>query len=168
MPFILNFGGNKLDKIHIETAKQTDAGVILALIRELAVYENMSHLVEATVEMIEENVFDKGGAQVLLAKEDGEPVGFALFFENFSTFKGKCGVYLEDLYVKKEKRGKGYGKALFSAVMHEAKIRGAGRMEWACLDWNKPSIDFYLSMGAQPLTDWTLYRLDETALDGAQ
>ena len=129
MPFILNFGGNKLDKIHIETAKRTDAGVILALIRELAVYENMSHFVEATVEMIEENVFDKGGAQVLLAKEDGEPVGFALFFENFSTFKGKCGVYLEDLYVKKEKRGKGYGKALFSAVMREAKIRGAGRME---------------------------------------
>lgn len=118
-----------MDKIHIETAKRTDAGVILALIRELAIYENMSHLVEATVEMIEENVFDKGGAQVLLAKEDGEPVGFALFFENFSTFKGKCGVYLEDLYVKKENAAKATVRRCFLRLC--TRRRYAARDVWS-------------------------------------
>ena len=137
-----------MDTFVIEPAQRRDAAVILELIREIAEYEKMSDCVEATEEMIAENV----------------PVGFALFFENFSTFKGKSGIYLEDLFVREEKRGKGYGKALFQAVARTAKERGAGRMEWACLDWNEPSIRFYLAMGAQPLSEWTTYRLDEAAL----
>ena len=153
-----------MDTFVIEPAQRRDAAVILELIREIAEYEKMSDCVEATEEMIAENVFDRGGAQVLLAKENGVSVGFALFFENFSTFKGKSGIYLEDLFVREEKRGKGYGKALFQAVARTAKERGAGRMEWACLDWNEPSIRFYLAMGAQPLSEWTTYRLDEAAL----
>ena len=153
-----------MDTFVIEPAQRRDAAVILELIREIAEYEKMSDCVEATEEMIAENVFDRGGAQVLLAKENGVPVGFALFFENFSTFKGKSGIYLEDLFVREEKRGKGYGKALFQAVARTAKERGAGRMEWECLDWNEPSIRFYLAMGAQPLTGHTTYRLDEAAL----
>lgn len=143
----------------IRYAVESDVPAILGFIRELAVYEHMLDQVIATEELLREWIFEKGKAEVLLAVEDGEPVGFALFFHNFSTFLGRAGIYLEDLYVKPEHRGKGYGKGLLRRLASIAVERGCGRLEWACLDWNQPSIDFYLSLGAQPMNEWTVYRL---------
>ena len=119
----------------------------------------MSEQVVATPELLEEWFFDKGRAEVLLAEQDGRPVGFALFFHNFSTFLGRAGIYLEDLYVRPECRGKGYGKAILKKLASIAVERGCGRLEWWCLDWNKPSIDFYLFLGAEPMSAWTVYRI---------
>ena len=119
----------------------------------------MSNEVVATAELLREWIFDKKKAEVIFAVEDGKEVGFALFFHNFSTFLGRAGVYLEDLFVLPEYRGKGYGKALLRELARITLERGCGRLEWCCLDWNKPSIDFYLSLGAKPLDDWTIYRL---------
>ena len=118
----------------------------------------------ATEELLQEWIFDKHKAEVIFALEDGKEVGFALFFHNFSTFLGRAGLYLEDLYVKPEHRGKGYGKALLKKLAQIAVERGCGRLEWWCLDWNKPSIDFYLSMGAEPMDDWTVYRISGKTL----
>ncbi|MBR2398122.1 MAG: GNAT family N-acetyltransferase, partial [Clostridia bacterium] len=115
--------------------------------------------VVATEELLTEWIFDKKKAEVLLLEVENKPVGFALFFHNFSTFLGKAGIYLEDLFVKKEYRGKGYGKALLKELAKIAVKRGCGRLEWSCLDWNKPSIDFYLSLSAKPMDEWTIYRL---------
>ena len=112
-----------------------------------------------------EQLFDRGNAEVLFALEDGKEVGFALFFHNFSTFLGRAGLYLEDLYVLPEHRGRGYGKALLRQLARIARERGYGRMEWWCLDWNRPSIDFYLSLGAEPMRDWTVYRLSGATLE---
>ena len=136
-----------------------DAGLILQFIRELADYEQLLHEVVATEEILTEWIFQKQKAEVIFALEEGKEVGFALFFHNFSTFLGRSGVYLEDLYVKPEYRGKGYGKGLLKALARIAVARGCGRLEWWCLDWNKPSIDFYLSLGAEPMSDWTVYRI---------
>ena len=118
----------------------------------------------ATAELLEEWIFDKKKAEVILAVEDGKDVGFALFFHNFSTFLGRAGIYLEDLYIMPKYRGKGYGKALLKELASTALKRGCGRLDWSCLDWNQPSIDFYLSVGAQPLEDWTVYRLSGESL----
>ena len=115
--------------------------------------------VVATEELLEHWIFDEKKAEVIFAVEDGTEVGFALFFHNFSTFLGRAGIYLEDLFVKKEYRGRGFGKALLTELARIACDRGCGRLEWWCLDWNKPSIDFYLSMGAEPMNDWTVYRI---------
>ena len=136
-----------------------DAGLILQFIRELADYEQLLHEVVATEEILTEWIFQKQKAEVIFALEEGKEVGFALFFHNFSTFLGRSGVYLEDLYVRPEYRGKGYGKGLLKALARIAVARGCGRLEWWCLDWNKPSIDFYLSLGAEPMSDWTVYRI---------
>ena len=119
----------------------------------------------ATEELLAEQLFDRGNAEVLFALEDGKEVGFALFFHNFSTFLGRAGLYLEDLYVLPEHRGRGYGKALLRQLARIARERGYGRMEWWCLDWNRPSIDFYLSLGAEPMRDWTVYRLSGATLE---
>lgn len=140
-------------------ADENDVSLILYFIKELAKYEEMLDEVVATEEILLEWVFDKKKAEVIFALEDGVEVGFALFFHNFSTFLGRSGVYLEDLYVKPEFRGKGYGKALFKKLAQIAVERGCGRLEWWCLDWNKSSIDFYLSLGAEPMKDWTVYRI---------
>lgn len=110
-------------------------------------------------------IFDKKVAEVIFAMEDNNEVGFALFFHNFSTFLGRAGIYLEDLYVKPEYRGKGYGKSLIKKLAEIAIERGCGRLEWWCLDWNQPSIDFYLSLGAEPMKDWTVYRISGTSLE---
>ena len=115
--------------------------------------------VVATPELLEKWIFDERKAEVIFALEDGKEVGFALFFHNFSTFLGRAGIYLEDLYVRPEFRGKGYGKALLKELARIAVERGCGRLEWWCLDWNRPSIDFYLSLGAEPMKDWTVYRI---------
>ena len=140
-------------------AERKDVALILEFIRELADYEKMLDEVVATPELLEKWIFDERKAEVIFALEGEREVGFALFFHNFSTFLGRAGIYLEDLYVRPECRGKGYGKALLKELARIAVERGCGRLEWWCLDWNKPSIDFYLSLGAEPMKDWTVYRI---------
>lgn len=148
-----------MEELSFRAAEEKDTALILYFIRELAAYEKMADEVVATEELLREWLFEKKAAEVLFAVVDGEEVGFALFFHNFSTFLGRAGLYLEDLFVKKEHRGKGYGKALLRKLAQTALERGCGRLEWSCLDWNKPSIDFYLSLEAEPMKDWTVYRL---------
>ena len=151
---------NKMDsEVSFRYAERNDVALILRFIKELADYEKMLNEVVADEKTLEEWIFDKQKAEVVFALEDSKEVGFALFFHNFSTFLGKAGIYLEDLYVRPEYRGKGYGKAILKKLASIAVERGCGRLEWWCLDWNKPSIDFYLSLGADPMSDWTVYRI---------
>ncbi len=147
-------------------AQREDTALILQFIKELAEYEKMADQVVADEALLEEWIFDKRKAEVIFALENDREVGFALFFHNFSTFLGRAGLYLEDLYVKPECRGKGYGKALLKKLAQIAVERGCGRLEWWCLDWNKPSIDFYRSLGAEPMSDWTVYRIAGDTLTG--
>ena len=140
-------------------AERKDTARILQFIKELAEYEHMADEVVADEATLETWIFDKQKAEVIFAVKDGEEIGFALFFHNFSTFLGRAGIYLEDLYVKPAYRGKGYGKAILKRLAAIAVERGCGRLEWWCLDWNKPSIDFYLSLGAEPMADRTVYRM---------
>lgn len=146
-------------EVSFRYADRKDLALILRYIKGLAEYEHMSNEVVADEKILEEWIFDKQKAEVIFALADNREVGFALFFHNFSTFLGKAGIYLEDLYVQPEYRGKGYGKAILKKLAFIAVERGCGRLEWSCLDWNKPSIDFYLSLGAEPMTDWTVYRI---------
>ncbi len=140
-------------------AERKDVALILCFIKELADYEKMQDEVVADEKKLEEWIFDKQKAEVIFGLENDKEVGFALFFHNFSTFLGRAGIYLEDLYVRPEYRGKGYGKAILKKLAAIAVERGCGRLEWSCLNWNKPSIDFYLSLGAKPMSDWTVYRI---------
>ncbi|MDO5409961.1 MAG: GNAT family N-acetyltransferase [Lachnospiraceae bacterium] len=146
-------------QISFRYAEKKDAGLILEFIKKLAVYEKMENEVVATEELLDEWIFEKKKAEVLFAVIEGKEVGFALFFHNFSTFLGRAGIYLEDLFVLPEYRGCGCGKGILQKLAQIAVHRGCGRLEWCCLDWNQPSIDFYLSLGAEPLSDWTTYRL---------
>ena len=148
-----------MSRLKFRWAEEKDAALILHFIRALAAYEKLSDQVVATEELLREWIFEKGKAEVLFPVENGVEVGFALFFHNFSTFLGRAGLYLEDLYISPEYRGKGYGKATLQKLAQIAVERGCGRLEWSCLDWNKPSIDFYLSLGAVPMEEWTVYRL---------
>ena len=149
----------------IQPANETDVPLILNFIRQLAEYEKLSHLVIATEASIHEHVFGANPvAEVLLAYWNGAPVGFALYFRNFSTFLGQAGIYLEDLFVEPEHRGKGIGKALLVRLAQVALERGYGRLDWSVLDWNAPSIEFYRSLGAVPMDAWTGYRLTGDAL----
>lgn len=148
-----------MDEVHFRFAQENDVSTILYFIKELASYEKMSDEVVATEELLREWIFEKKKAEVIFAVEEGREVGFALFFHNFSTFLGRAGLYLEDLYVMPECRGKDYGKRLLKELARIAVERGCGRLEWWCLDWNLPSIDFYLSLGAEPMKDWTVYRI---------
>ena len=150
--------------MEIRKAVRQDVPLILEFIKGIARYEKMENEVVATTELLEEQLFDKGHAEVIFVMEEGAEVGFALFFHNFSTFLGRSGLYLEDLFVYPEHRGKGYGKALFLELVRIANERGCGRMEWVCLNWNKPSIEFYRSMGAMSLDEWTTYRLTSDAM----
>ena len=140
-------------------AQETDTPLILQFIRGLAEYEKMLELVVADEATLADQLFHRKNAEVIFAMEDGKEVGFALFFHNFSTFLGRSGLYLEDLFVLPEYRGRGYGKAILKKLANIALERGCGRMEWWCLDWNRPSIDFYLSLNAEPMEEWTTYRL---------
>ena len=146
-------------------AEERDTPLILDFIRRLADYEHLLDQVVADEATLTDQLFRKKNAEVLFALEDGKEVGFALFFHNFSTFLGRAGLYLEDLFVLPEHRGKGYGKAILQRLAAIALERGCGRMEWWCLDWNKPSIDFYRSLGAEPMSDWTVYRLTGETLN---
>ena len=148
-----------MNKFELRYATKEDVGLVLEFIKGIAIYEKMLDEVVATEELLTEWLFERKIAEVIFAVEDGVEVGFALFFHNFSTFVGRAGLYLEDLYVKPEFRGKGYGKALLKKLAQIAVERNCGRMEWTCLDWNKPSIDFYLSLGAKPMDEWTIYRV---------
>ena len=145
-------------------AEERDCALILQFIQGLAEYERMADQVIATEALLQEWVFEKKKAEVLFACEDGREVGFALFFHNFSTFLGRAGIYLEDLFVLPEHQGKGFGKAILQQLAKIAVERDCRRLEWACLDWNRPSIDFYLSLGAAPMDEWTTYRLTGVTL----
>ena len=150
----------------IRPAYVVDVPIILELIRDLATYERAPDEVVATEEQLIDVFFgERPVAEVLLAFEEESPVGFAVYFYNFSTWLGRPGLYLEDLFVKPEKRGKGYGRALLVELARIARDRGCGRMEWAVLNWNEPAIKFYHALGAQPMHDWTVFRLtrDEIA-----
>jgi GNAT superfamily N-acetyltransferase len=146
-------------KFSIRSATANDVPVILNFIRALAVYEKLAHEVVATEELLRHTLFEKKSAEVLLASEGGADVGFAVFFHNFSTFLGRPGIYLEDVFVLPEFRGRGYGKALLIHIARLAVERDCGRFEWSVLDWNQPAIDFYRSIGAKPLSEWTIQRM---------
>lgn len=148
-----------MNNLVIRQAERKDCAIILSFIQALAEYENMLDDVVADEALLEEWIFDKQKAEVIFAVADGKEVGFALYFHNFSTFLGRAGIYLEDLFVLPEYRGNGYGKALLQRLAAIAVERGCGRLEWSCLDWNQPSIDFYLSLGAVRMEDWTTYRM---------
>ena len=151
---------NSQNNFEIHPARVEDVPLILELIRDLATYERAPEEVAATEEQLVTVLFgEKPVAEVLLAFEGKSPVGFAVFFHNFSTWLGRPGLYLEDLFVKPEKRGKGYGRALLVDLAKIARDRGCGRMEWAVLNWNEPAIRFYRALGAEPLNEWTVFRL---------
>lgn len=145
----------------IRPAKETEAGLILEFIKKLAEYEKCSDEVVADEATIYNSIFVENAAEVVFAEEDGVVIGFALFFHNFSTFVGRKGLYLEDLFIIPEKRGLGYGKAILKYLANIAVERHCGRMEWICLDWNAPSLAFYRSIGAIPMDEWTVQRMHE-------
>jgi len=152
------------DTLEFRYVKNTDVKLILYFVQELAKYEKMLDQVIATEALLQDWIFVQKKAEVIFAVVDGKEIGIALFFHNFSTFIGRAGIYLEDLFVLPEYRGKGYGKAILKMLAKIAAERGCGRLEWSCLDWNKPSIAFYLSLGAQQMQDWTVYRLEGKTL----
>lgn len=152
------------ESIEFRYAEKKDVGLILNFIKQLADYEKMLHEVVATEELLTEWIFNQKKAEVIFVMENHTEVGFSLFFHNFSTFLGRSGIYLEDLFILPKCRGKGYGKATLRQLAKIAVERECGRLEWWCLDWNKPSINFYLSMGAIPMDDWTVYRLSGETL----
>jgi GNAT superfamily N-acetyltransferase len=155
-----------MPELKIRAATEDDVPLILALIEELAEYERLSHAVSATEEALKESLFgERRVAEALLGYLGDDPAGFALFFHNFSTFLGKPGIYLEDLYVRPEFRGAGVGRALLIHLAKLARERGCGRLEWSVLDWNEPAIGFYKGIGASPVSGWTLYRVAEEALE---
>ena len=155
-----------MPKIGIRPATEEDVPLILSFVRELAGYERLSHEVSATEDLLRFHLFgERREAEVVIGQYADEPAGFALFFHNFSTFLGRPGMYLEDLYVKPEFRGKGIGRAVLAYVAGLAKERDCGRLEWSVLDWNEPAIKLYRSIGAVPMDDWTVYRVTGKALD---
>ena len=155
-----------IEGFEIRNAVPADVPVILSFIRKLAEYERLSHEVTATAEGLRATLFgERRNAEVIIGYEHGQPVGFALFFHNYSTFLGRPGIYLEDLFVDVEHRGKGYGRALLAHLARLTRERNCGRLEWSVLDWNEPSIRFYKSLGAVPMDEWTIYRVTGEALD---
>lgn len=150
----------------IKSATQADVPIIFSFVKKLARYERLSHEVVATEELLRENLFGKRRtAEVAIGYLDAKPVGFVLFFYNYSTFLGKPGLYIEDLFVDEEYRGRGYGRALLLHVARLAKERDCGRLEWSVLDWNQSAIDFYKKLGALPMSDWTVFRITGKSLD---
>lgn len=149
----------------IRKAQPSDSKTIYNLIYQLAVYEKLENDVITTPEELQKQIFENNFAEVLIGEENGIPVSFALYFFNFSTFLGKPGLYLEDLFVEPDYRGKGYGKKLLIELAKIAKEKNCGRMEWSVLDWNTPSIEFYKSLGAKPMDEWTVFRLTKDAIN---
>lgn len=159
-----NIINTKYKDFKIRFAVESDVKLILDFIKELADYEKLIHEVVATEEILSESLFERKAAEVIIAEYKGEPIGFALFFHNFSTFLGRPGIYLEDLYIRSEMRGRGYGKTLLAFLAKLAIERNCGRFEWWCIDWNEPSINFYKSIGAIPMDEWTVFRVHNEAL----
>ncbi|MEG1002186.1 GNAT family N-acetyltransferase [Clostridium sp.] len=155
----MNYINTKIDGFKLRKTAREDASLILGLIKEIAVYENMLDEVVATEDSIIESIFEKREAEVMIAEVDGKEAGYVLYFFNYSTFIGKAGFYLEDIYIKPEYRGRGIGKEIFRVIANIAYEAKCERMEWSCLNWNTPSIEFYKSMGAVPMSEWTVYRL---------
>ena len=153
-----------MSEVTFRTAGEQDVKLILEFIRALAEYEHMLDQVVADPETLRRELFERHRAEVLFAVAEGREVGFALFFHNFSTFLGRAGLYLEDLFVRPECRGRGYGRALLKELARIARARGCGRMEWWCLNWNQPSIAFYQSLGAKAMDEWTVFRLTEDTI----
>lgn len=153
-----------MQELTFRKAQPQDLGLVLDFIKALALYEKMPHEVVATRETLNEWLFERKAAEVLFLMEGDKEIGYCLYFTNFSTFQGRAGLYLEDVFVLPEYRGRGYGKATLRELARIAVDRGYGRMEWACLDWNEPSIKFYRSLGAQPMDEWTVYRLSGDTL----
>ncbi len=149
----------RIDGFTVRFAKKEDAKIVFNMIRELAEYEKLLDHFEATEELVRESLFRRNVAETLIGEFKHEPVSYAIFFYNISSFLGRIGIFIEDLYVKPEMRGKGFGKVMFSFIAKLAVERNCGRLEWACLDWNKPAITFYKKMNAVPLEDWTIYRV---------
>jgi len=154
-----------MEDVRIRYAEKEDSTIILSFIKQLAIYERLETAAVATVKNIEHSLFEKKEAEVLLIEENEIPVGFALFFHNYSTFLGKSNIYLEDLYINEKSRGKGYGKMLLQRLAAITLERGCERLDWACLNWNEKSIAFYESVGAKPLSEWITFRLDKEALE---
>ena len=155
-----------MELLSFRAARREDVPLILEMIRALAEYEQLLSEVVATESVLEEWLFDKEKAEVLFPMLEGKEIGFALYFHNFSTFLGRAGLYLEDLYIQPEYRGRGYGRKVLQKLAQIAVERGCGRLEWWCLDWNAPSIAFYKNLGAQPMDEWTVYRLTGDTLRG--
>lgn len=155
----MEYISTNIKEFKLRKAEEKDVPLILSLIKEIAVYEKMLDDVVATEESIMESIFIRKDAEVLIGEFNGEPIGYALYFFNYSTFLGRAGFYLEDIYIKSEYRGKGIGKEIFKVLGKIAYERGCKRMEWSCLNWNEPSIKFYKSLGAIPMSEWTVYRL---------
>ena len=153
-----------MPKLNIRPAQPNEAGLILEFIKKLAEYERCSDEVVADEQTIYQSIFVEKAAEVVFAEEDSVVIGFALFFHNFSTFVGRKGLYLEDLFIIPEKRGLGYGKAILKYLARIAVERNCGRMEWICLDWNAPSLAFYRSIGAIPMDEWTVQRMTEDVM----
>lgn len=161
----MNYYDTSIDNLKIRETNEKDCELILSLIKEIAEYEKMSNQVIATEETLREYIFKNNRAEVVILELDKNPIGYALFFYNFSTFVGRSGLYLEDIFIKKEYRGRGIGKEVFKFLAKKAREEGCKRMEWVCLDWNEPSINFYKSLGAVPMDEWTIYRLNEKEIE---
>ena len=151
----------KYDEFKLRETTVEDTALILSFIKGIAEYEKMSNEVVATEEVLRKSIFEDNRAKVLIAEENGHPIGFALFFFNFSTFIGKAGLYLEDIFILPKYRGKGYGKEIFKVLAKIAVENSCERMEWVCLNWNEPSKKFYTGLGAIPMDEWTTFRLTE-------
>lgn len=149
----------KIEGFTIRFAEKRDTELILKFIRGLAEYEKLSHEVVATEDILRKSLFEQKAGEVIIGEYNKEPVGFALFFHNFSTFLGRPGLYLEDLFIIPEMRGKGFGKTMLAFLAKVAVDRNCGRFEWWCLDWNEPSVEFYKGIGAVPMEEWTTFRL---------
>ena len=161
----MKYYDTNIESLKIRETSEEDCIIILSIIKDIAEYEKMSDEVIATEESLRESIFKNKRAEVVILELDEKAIGYALYFYNFSTFIGKSGLYLEDIFIKKEARGKGIGKEVFKFLVKKAKEEGCKRMEWACLDWNEPSIKFYKSLGAIPMDDWTIYRLTEKEIN---
>ncbi len=161
----MKYYDTNIESLKIRETSEEDCSLILSFIKDIAEYEKMSDEVIATEESLRESIFKNKRAEVVILELDEKDIGYALYFYNFSTFIGKSGLYLEDIFIKKEARGKGIGKEVFKFLVKKAKEEGCKRMEWACLDWNESSIKFYKSLGAVPMDDWTIYRLTEKEIN---